>query len=168
MQIAVPLEGGKLAAKYTKHAAASDKQAGVPVRSFPITITGAPATTKTFALQLIDYDSVPVCGFVWLHWLAANIPATTTTIPEDASRTHSIPLVQGKNSSASPLFNRDAAIHVGYTGPQPPTGVHDYRLTVYAVDCELPLAEGFWYNEFKQALAEHVVARATIALPAEA
>lgn len=45
MKITVPLTDGFLPARFTKHADATDFLAGVPVRSFPITITEAPTAT---------------------------------------------------------------------------------------------------------------------------
>ena len=54
----------------------TDNVAGIPMRSLPFTIEHAPEGTRTFALTLLDYDSVPVAGFCWIHWLAANFDRT--------------------------------------------------------------------------------------------
>ncbi len=79
MKITVPTTNGYLADRFGKYAAPADQHQGTPTRSFPITIEEAPAGTQTFALQLIDFDAVPVSGFPWIHWVAVNIPAATTT-----------------------------------------------------------------------------------------
>lgn len=168
MEITVPLTEGFLPDEYTGKASDADKLFGVAVKSFPITIKNAPTATQSFALQLLDYDATPVCGFPWIHWLAANLPAATTTIMADASRSNAIPMLQGKNSSASPLLARNQALHTGYTGPNPPTGLHHYYLTVFALDAYLNLPDGFWYNQFRDAVLPHVLQKATIALPVKA
>ena len=143
MRISVPLtKEGLLADQYGKFAPASDMLADHPVRSFPIEIADVPAGTESLALTFVDFDSTPVCGFTWIHWLAANFPANTTLIGDDASRKDGHGFVQGKNSNAGRLVNGDPAITKGYVGPQPPDQIHDYTLTVYALDTTLDLNEG--------------------------
>ena len=53
---------------------------GKPSRSFPILVTDAPKEAKTLAVFFRDYDSVPVCGFTWIHRLAANLPTAPSVI----------------------------------------------------------------------------------------
>ena len=55
-----------------------------------------------------------------------------------------------------------------YAGPCPPDATHDYTLAVYALDCELDLAEGYFLNEFRRAIRGHVLAKATLELPSRA
>lgn len=165
MRISVPLVNGSLPDKYGKYAPISDMLADHPTRSFPIQITNAPAGVKSYALVFIDFDSTPVCGFTWIHWLAANIPATMTAIPENASRAAGDQFVQGNNSNAGALVNGDERIRQGYVGPQPPDKNHDYTLTVYALDSTLPLTNGYWLNDFYHAAQGHVLAKATATLP---
>ena len=46
----------------------------MPTVSLPLKIEDAPANTVSYALVLEDKDAYPVTkGFVWIHWLAANI-----------------------------------------------------------------------------------------------
>lgn len=168
MQISVPLVNGMLADEYGKYAPQQDMIAGHPIRSFPINITEAPANTKTFAIVFIDYDSTPVCGFTWIHWLAANIPATMTQIPANASRDCHDQFIQGNNSNAGSLVNGDPLITSGYVGPQPPDKTHHYTLTVFALDAELPLTNNYWLNEFVHAADGHVLDQAQIDLPSRA
>lgn len=168
MQISVPLVNGLLPDKYGKYAPDHDMLVGHPVKSFPINITDAPTGTKSFALVFIDFDSTPVCGFTWIHWLAANIPATMTSIPENASRAADGRFVQGNNSNAGRLVNGNQQIIRGYVGPQPPDKKHDYTLTVYALDSALPLADGYWLNDFLHAAKGHILAKAKITLPSRA
>ncbi|KRO04023.1 phospholipid-binding protein [Levilactobacillus paucivorans] len=166
MKITVPTEqGGFLAAEYSKQAMGSDVHGGDPVKSFPISLTDVPAGTKTLALSLVDFDAVPVCGFPWIHWVAANFPGTTREIPADVSRTDQIVHVHGRNSNAGSLVgNTDPQIFQNYTGPFPPDADHDYILTVYALDQTLDLPEGFWLNDLMHHAADHTLATATFTL----
>jgi Raf kinase inhibitor-like YbhB/YbcL family protein len=159
MQVSVPLTQGFLDDRFGKYASAPDRYQGYPKRSFPITITDAPANTKSFAVWLIDYDAVPVSGFPWIHWNVVNIPGDTTLVPEDVSRTGALPLVQGRNANAGHLVhNLDPQINTGYVGPQPPNADHAYTLTVFALDTLLDLPAGFWLNEARHAMAGHILA----------
>lgn len=170
MQINVTLENGRLPDLYGKFAPANAMYGGYPVVSFPIDITDAPAGTKAFALTLIDDDAVPMSGFSWIHWIAANIPATLTTIPADASRELADQMVQGANSTISKFVGEtDPTITHRYTGPQPPDQAHVYTLTVMALDAELPLLDGqFYLNDLRHVAAGHVLAEASVGLPSRA
>lgn len=168
MQINVPLTNGCLADEYGKYAPTNLMIADHPIKSFPITITDVPAGTKSLALVFYDVDSTPVCGFPWIHWLAANIPATMTTIPANASRELADQFVQGKNSNAGALVNGDARITQGYVGPQPPDETHYYTLRVDALDQMLPLENGYWLNDYVHATKGHLLASTSIDLPSRA
>lgn len=165
MQISVPLNNGFLPDEYGKYASASDMLADHPIKSFPIKISAVPAGTKSFALAFVDFDSTPVCGFTWIHWLAANLPVSMSSIPANASRELASQFVQGNNSNAGALVNGDTQISRGYVGPQPPDKNHDYTLTVYALDTMLPLKDGYWLNEFLHAVNGHVLAKAKMTIP---
>lgn len=168
MKISVPLIDGLLADEYGKYAPANAMLADHPIKSFPIKISEAPAETKTFAIVFIDYDSTPVCGFTWIHWLAANIPASMTDIPADASRQLNTQFVQGNNSNAGALVNGDPQITSGYVGPQPPDKTHHYTLKVYALDDQLPLQNHYWLNDFVHAAKGHILAHAQFDIPSRA
>ncbi|WP_251545839.1 YbhB/YbcL family Raf kinase inhibitor-like protein [Limosilactobacillus caecicola] len=166
MKINVPLNNALLPDQYGKFAPENAKIGGNPSTSFPIQIKDAPAETAAYALVMIDHDSIPVCGFTWIHWIAANIPADWSTIPENASLELKDRFIQGKNSNASRFVNAEPA--TGYTGPTPPNGTHDYQLTVYALDTVLPLKNGYWLNEFLHQADGHILDQATITLPSRA
>ncbi len=168
MQISVPLKDGLLADEYGKYAPSAAMLAGYPIKSFPITIKEVPTGTKSFAIVFIDFDSTPVCGFTWIHWLAANIPATLTNILAGASRQLADRFVQGRNSNAGALVNGNPQIAQGYVGPQPPDKIHDYTLTVYALDTNLPLKNGYWLNEFLHVARGHILDRAKMDIPSRA
>ena len=156
MKINVKLENGMLPDKYGKY---SDvKIDGEPCLSFPITVEDIPAGAKTLALTFIDYDSAPLCGFAWKHWLAANIPADIAEIPENASQDRAFGMVQGKTDFRGALGCR-------YGGPMPPDKTHNYTLTLFALDCELALAEGFTLDELETAMKGHILETAEAVLP---
>lgn len=165
MKVNVPLSNGLLADEYGKYAPTNLMLAGHPIKSFPVKISDIPAGTKSFAIVFFDLDSTPVCGFAWIHWLAANIPVTLANLPANASRELADQFIQGKNSNAGSLVNGDPQIIQGYVGPQPPDKNHDYTLKVYALDEMLPLKNGYWLNDFTHAAKGHILASTTIDLP---
>lgn len=170
MRINVELEDGLLPDRFGKYARRRDKVDGVPTRSFPIEVKDVPEGAESLALVFIDFDSVPVGGFVWIHWLACNFPAGVDLIPEDESATREVPCVQGRNSSWSPMAgaSRNPKVYARYNGPQPPDKTHDYTLIVYALDCMLDLKEGYYLNEFRRAIQGHVLDQASMEIPSRA
>ena len=94
---------------------------------------GAPADTKSFAVTMYDPDAPTGSG--WWHWVVFNIPATTTSLPKNASATHELP--------AGTVQSRTDFGTTGYGGPCPPPGrPHHYQFTVYALKIDrLPLDE---------------------------
>ena len=163
MQVKILTENNFLPDQYGKYADPKLKYQGFPVVSFPFSISDAPEDTKTFALTFLDYDAVPVSGFTWIHWLAANIPTTITDIPENASRDNPFSMLQGNNSNAGSLVGEnDPIITRHYTGPNPPNKDHTYTLTVYALDANLPLENGYWLNDFYRAIEGHVLTKTTV------
>lgn len=166
MQVSVPTSNGLLLDKYGKYAPKEAIYNKNPAISFPIEITDIPKEAKTIALTLLDFDSVPVCGFAWIHWIAANIPAASTVeIPENASQKGGIQMIQGNNSTAGPLIGEtDPLTTQHYIGPTPPNKTHDYWLDIYALDSKLDLKEGFWLNEFYHAAKPHIIERKRISI----
>ena len=117
---------GKMAGKYGKEN--PDQLNGIPQLSFPITWEDVPEGTKSFAITFIDYDNVIGEGFIWIHWLAANIPATAKGIPEDAARSYK-EMIQGKNTWAFQL-GIDEPVCNRYGGPSPEDRPQVYDLCV--------------------------------------
>ncbi|MDR3189794.1 MAG: YbhB/YbcL family Raf kinase inhibitor-like protein [Lactobacillaceae bacterium] len=163
MQIDVKLDAnGFLPDEYAKFAPEAYRVAGLPLTNFPIQISDVPAGTQTLAVELIDYDAVPVGGFPWIHWLAANLPVGN--IPENVGNTD-VAYSKGMNSTwhdtkDAPLVNQS------YIGPMPPDKTHDYTLYVFAVDTKLPLTDGFFLSDFRRAIKGHVLAEVELDLPA--
>ncbi|WP_245546680.1 YbhB/YbcL family Raf kinase inhibitor-like protein [Leeia oryzae] len=88
----------------------------------------APADTKSFVLTVYDPDAPTGSG--WWHWVVANLPATTNSLPAGAGSD-----VSRLPASAMPI-NNDASMP-GFLGACPPAGEkHRYVFTVHALKVE--------------------------------
>jgi hypothetical protein len=165
MQLTVPVNDQCfLPDAYGKYADEADKVGGSCVRSFPFEVEELPEGTRALAWIFMDWDSIPVCGFPWIHWcaqLSVAEGAASVEVPDDASRAGLAGLTQGYNSSAK--LERDTP--AGYVGPCPPNGDHIYTLRVVALDEPLDLTEPYWANELVNAAREHVLEEISIDLP---
>lgn len=121
--------------------------------------SGAPSTTKSFAVSIYDPDAPTGSG--WWHWVVFNIPANVTSLPKGAGDAKSNLAPKGAIQSRTD-FGSD-----GYGGPCPPPGdkPHHYQITVFAVDVDkLPDAK----NDMASAalvgfdLHFHTLAKATL------
>lgn len=122
----------------------------MPVYSLPLHIEGAPKNTVSFAIIMDDQDAIPVVGYVWIHWLVANL--TKTEIPAGDSMHADNGYIQGENSWHIPV----------YGGPMPPDRPHTYDIKVYALDKMLDLKKGFSVDELYQAMQGHVLETAEL------
>jgi hypothetical protein len=113
----------------------------------PLSWSGIPAGAKSLALVCDDPDAP---SGVWVHWVAYNIPASTSGLPEALPARDEIAGggVQGKND-----FRK-----TGYGGPCPPGGTHRYVFTVYALDSDVTLAAGATKAQLLAAVRGHVLA----------
>lgn len=113
--------------------------------------SGAPKRTRSYVVMVFDPDAPTGSGF-W-HWIAWDVPVTTTSLPTGATLPPGA--VNGMNDNGG----------VGYTGMCPPAGdiTHHYRFTVVALDVpslQLPAdthaaAVGF-------TMRDHVIASASL------
>lgn len=89
--------------------------------------TNPPEGTKSFAITMYDPDAPTGSG--WWHWLAFDIPASTTNIPAGAGSASMPGLPVGTVQSVTDFGT------AGYGGPCPPPGhgLHQYTITVYAI-----------------------------------
>lgn len=158
MKLIVPLEKGYLSDRFGKYSAQEFRRDGNNINSFPFELENVPEGTKSLALTFIDYDSTPVCGFTWIHWIACDIPADVREFPENASHGPTFEFTQGSNSCISRAAETSDEVICGYIGPCPPDKDHRYTLRVYALDCVLGLNRGFYYNELHWAMEGHVLA----------
>lgn len=134
---------------------------GMPTYSLPFKIEGAPKNTVSFAIVLEDKDSYPVTGgFVWIHWLAANI--TRTEIMENESQTAK-DFIQGANSWMSIQGDNQSREESSYYGGMnPPDRPHLYELKVFALDKMLNLENEFYLNELYKEMDGHILSHATL------
>ncbi len=130
-------------------------------RSFQISWSDLPANTKSLALVFEDYDAIPVCGFSWIHWVAANINPEWNELVENASLDWKDKFVQGKNSWSSKLINPLLDVS-GFGGCAPPDKDHEYIVKVYALDTTLDIKNGFYLNEMYHKMENHVLDSATL------
>lgn len=112
----------------------------------PLTISGAPAGTKSFAIIMDDPDAVHVIGEIAYHWVVWNIPAGTTSLAAGTLPSGAITgmgLEEGK-----------------YIGPCPPENdPHTYRFHLYALDKVLDLtATSTTHTELEAAMEGAVLA----------
>ena len=87
----------------------------------PLEWKNPPAGTKSFALMVHDPDAPTGSG--WWHWVAYNIPADATSLPEGGALPKGA--VAGNSDFGKP----------GYGGPCPPpgSGKHHYNFTLFAL-----------------------------------
>ena len=90
----------------------------------PLTISGVPPSAKSLAITVDDPDAP---GGAFTHWLAWKIPTSTTTIGEG----------QHVGTEEQNGFGKP-----GYGGPCPPSGLHHYVFTLYAMADEAPPGTG--------------------------
>jgi Raf kinase inhibitor-like YbhB/YbcL family protein len=116
----------------------------------PLAWSGAPAATKSLALIVDDPDAPDPAKpqRVYVHWVVYNISGTTTSLPENASKT-GLPksALQGKNDWGKPE----------YGGPCPPIGRHRYFLKLYALDAELTGLSSPTKADVERAMQGHVI-----------
>jgi Raf kinase inhibitor-like YbhB/YbcL family protein len=96
---------------------------------------------------IVDDPDAPVG--TWVHWLAWNMPITSTEIYE-GTKSNDRGLTQGLND-----FHQ-----VGWGGPCPPknNGAHRYVFRMYALDTILPLESGASRAMLEAAMNGHILA----------
>ena len=133
----------------------------IPTFSLPFRVENAPKETVSLAIILEDKDAYPVTGgFVWIHWLAANI--TRFDIKDNESQT-ATDFIQGRNSWTS-IQGGEQSVELSsfYGGMTPPDQPHTYELHVYALDKMLDIKQGFLLNELYHAMDGHILEQCTL------
>lgn len=111
---------------------------------------------RSYAIIAEDPDARPVTPFV--HWLAWNIPANVTALPEGVQEqprlTEPNGVLQGRTTRGS----------VGYYGPRPPVGdpAHRYHFQILALDTMLNVPAGADRDILLSAAKGHVLAKGEI------
>lgn len=119
--------------------------------------THVPANTASFALIMHDPDVAidKKTGDV-LHWLAFNIPGTSTGLPEAVPANATLPdgTIQGKNRSGA----------IGYRGPGAPAAgpYHHYTLELFALDTKLSLGPDATRDDVLAAMQGHILGKGVL------
>jgi hypothetical protein len=121
--------------------------------SLPLSWSGTPAGTKSFALSMVDPHPV---ARNWVHWLVIDLPPEAESLAEGASM---------KKMPRGAMELQNSFGDLGYGGPQPPwgTGDHPYVVTLYALNAarlELPVNTSL--AAFQKALEGKVLAHSSI------
>ena len=122
--------------------------------------SGFPARTKSFVISMYDPQAPTGSGF-W-HWIVADLPSTTTSLPEGAG------IPSSKTLPAGALQLTGDAGAPRYIGGAPPSGsgVHNYYITITALDVAKSgvgaTASGALLGF---TIGSHTIARATLICP---
>lgn len=111
----------------------------------------APVNAKSFAL-IVDDPDAPTKS--WVHWVLFNIPADIATLRAGEQPSN---FVAGRTDFPAPV---DGVWRYG--GPCPPSGVHHYHFTLYALDSMVNLPAGSSREELLAAMQGHVLAKADL------
>jgi Raf kinase inhibitor-like YbhB/YbcL family protein len=130
-------DGGPIPSKHT-----CDGQDVSP----PLAWAGAPEETRSFALVVDDPDAR---GFI--HWIAYNMPGGTSG-----------GLREGIHPDADPLQGRNDFGRTGWGGPCPPSGVHHYRFTLYALSSDLAFGVTATAPDLQRAIEGKLLAQTTL------
>jgi Raf kinase inhibitor-like YbhB/YbcL family protein len=142
---------------FAEGAAIPERFAGYRIGPSPaLSWTKGPQGTQSYALLVEDPDAPGAEPFV--HWVAYDIPADVTSLPEGVpSSPEPVTLVQmrqGRNSFGV----------VGWRGPEPPAGqMHHYHVEVFALDDRPPLDPEADRDALVKAMRGHVLAAGELA-----
>ena len=117
----------------------------------PLAFAGVPAEAASLVLICDDPDA---SAGVWDHFVLYNLSPATPGLPEGL---HQAPAYPDGSLSGSNSWGR-----YGYGGPCPPSGVHRYFFTLYALDAMLDLPPGATKAELLRAAKGHILASATL------
>ena len=139
---------------FAGNAAIPEKHSGYSNGPSPqLSWSGAPPSTKTFAIIMEDPDAKAVSPQPFVHWIAFNIPATTMTLPEGVAP--AMPNIKGGG-----IQGVNGTKASGYFGPRPPAGDpdHHYHFEVFALSTELSLKAGASKADLLAAMQGYVLA----------
>jgi len=128
------------------------KYGGAMGVSPPLSWTGAPMTTQSFALIMHDLD-VGLRGGTEdvLHWMIWDIPGTATGLPEG---------VKAGDQPDGARQGRGITGQNAYFGPSPPAPtVHHYTIEIYALSAKLNLPPETTRAQLFMAMEGKIVAK---------
>jgi Raf kinase inhibitor-like YbhB/YbcL family protein len=117
----------------------------------PLSWSGAPEGTKSFALVVDDPDAPDPAKpqRVWVHWVVYDLPPTATELPRSAAEALPSGARHGNNDWAKPTWG----------GPCPPIGRHRYFHKIYALDTMLGDLGSPTKADLERAMKGHVLAQ---------
>lgn len=148
-------------AHFTLSSSAFSSQGPIPSKytcegknvSPPLTWTGAPAATRSFALIVEDPDAPDPANpkTVWVHWILYNIPAEFDSLPEHLEK-----LPPGVGVGVNDWHKKS------YGGPCPPIGRHRYFHRLFALDRVLPDLKAPNKATLEKVMQGHILAEAQL------
>ncbi len=117
-----------------------------------LTWSGVPAGTQVLALIVDDPDAP---AGTWTHWIAWDIPANATRLPEGVPKSETLAdgTRQGRND-----FKR-----IGYNGPCPPPGSpHRYFFKLYALGAKIDVSAGASRSDLESAIKGKALGQAEV------
>lgn len=109
----------------------------------------------TQQLALVMDDPIAPTPQPFVHWVAYNIPADASGLPEGLTREAEVD-VEGLEGMINGV---NGLRQTGYFGPRPPKDgkLHAYHFRIYALDSELDLPTGLNKAELLEAIDGHVL-----------
>ena len=122
----------------------------------PLSWSGAPIGTKSFALIVDDPDAPDPLApkMTWVHWLVYNIPASISSLSEKQPA--------GTKLANGALVGKNDSKKTAYGGPCPPIGQHRYFFKLYALSALLEIPSGATKAELEKAMAGKILGMATL------
>lgn len=119
-----------------------------------LTWTGTPAGTQSFVLIMHDLDvMVGKSTADNLHWLAYNIPATATSLPQNVPTVATLP-----DGTVQLRRGNPPNYAFGYSGPGAPAPIyHHYVFEIWALDTKLTLPESATRDDVLKAMDGHAL-----------
>jgi len=112
-----------------------------------------PQGTKELVLIVDDPDAAKVkggSGRTYVHWIVDDIDANE--IPEDASRSGTVPGKEVKNHSRK----------TQYYGPCPPDKEHTYRFNLFALNEDIDVPAQINADDFQKKYKEKILGKAQL------
>ncbi len=170
MRIFVELDNGLLPDRFGKHAPEAYQLDGHPVRSFPIEIADVPKARARLRSRFSTTTPSPWAASAGSIGLRATSRRTRRSFPRTPAPRASWLAYRARTAigrlwqAAIPTRGSSIVTRARTRLTRRTTT----RWTVYALDCELGLSEGYFLNEFRRAVRGHVLDEASLELPSRA
>ncbi len=118
----------------------------------PLAWFNVPSGTQSLALICEDPDAP---SGIFIHWVLYNIPSAVTELLEGVPQIQQVP---GMGTHGVNDFQ-----HASYDGPCPPPGnPHRYIFSLFALDLETNLPQGWRSNQLQSRIKPHILATAQL------